>query len=126
MKKDKLKALVIEKAGKDWGMVNMTELMESGRWVCGLNIITSLEDVVEQAEKANMPIIHRKYLKKLKKIRKEKMNDKEKKKIAKEITDITNFHLRALNMEITEENLKFGIQMFVEGVKFIKEKEKEE
>jgi len=43
------------------------------------------------------------------------MKDKEKKKLAKEITDIADFHLTALDMEVTEENLKFGIRMFVEG-----------
>jgi len=63
MEKEELKALVIEKVSdKDWGVVNMTELLKDGKWLCGLNLITSIEDVVEQAEKENVPIITRKYL----------------------------------------------------------------
>lgn len=64
MKEDKLKALVIDKdpVRKNWGIVNVTELTEDGKWHCGLNLITSIEDAVERAEKENVPIITRKYL----------------------------------------------------------------
>ena len=71
-KNDKLYALVIEpnpdrrKDGKDWsdGIVNMTELDKDGVWHCGLNLITSIEDVVEHAYKRNVPIITRKFIEK--------------------------------------------------------------
>jgi len=44
-------------------------LFEDGTWRNGLNYITSIEDVVERAEKENVPIITRKFLEtRLKKI----------------------------------------------------------
>jgi len=64
----KLKALVIypipnsNNKTEKWGIVNMTELMEDEEWICGLNLITSIEDVVEKADKENVPIITIKYL----------------------------------------------------------------
>jgi hypothetical protein len=45
-----------------WDIVNMTELMKDGTWMSGMNLITSIEDVVERADKENVPIITRKYL----------------------------------------------------------------
>jgi len=61
--KEKIKAFVIEPISDgEWHIVNMTELMEDGKWMCGLNLITSIEDVVERADKKNVPIITRKYL----------------------------------------------------------------
>ena len=62
----KLKAIVIEPCGEDWGMVNMTDLMTDGTWVLGLNLITTIEDVVERAHKEDVPILHRKTLETLK------------------------------------------------------------
>lgn len=68
MKKEKLKALVIEPdpVRKTWDIVNMTELTEDGKWLCGLNFITSIKDVVERADKENVPIFTRKYLEEIK------------------------------------------------------------
>ena len=69
-----LYAFVIERGPKiggenEWRMVRMTELFEDGTWRNGLNYITSIEDVVERAEKENVPIITRKFLEtRLKKI----------------------------------------------------------
>ena len=63
--KNKLKALVIEPVNPikgSWGVVNMTRLLEDGTWECGKNLITSIENVVEQAEQKNVPIITRKYM----------------------------------------------------------------
>lgn len=40
-----------------WSMVCQTEYMEDGRWISGMVLITSLEDVVARAEKAGKPII---------------------------------------------------------------------
>jgi hypothetical protein len=63
MQEEKIKALVIEPGLDDkWDIVNVTELMEDGTWVAGMNLVTSLEDVVERAAKENVPIITRKYL----------------------------------------------------------------
>jgi len=52
-----------------------------------------------------------------------KMKTKEKKKIVKEIQDIIFFQLKVLKMEITKENMSFGTTIFIEGVKYIKDKE---
>jgi len=65
--KEKLKALVIEKAGKDWGMVNMTELTTDGKWILGMNLITSIEEVIKTSIKRGVPIITREVLEKLNK-----------------------------------------------------------
>ena len=67
----KLKAYIIEKTipdkfGSNWGMVNMTELTEDGTWHCGLNYITSIEDVVEKSVKNKVPIWTREYLESIK------------------------------------------------------------
>jgi len=40
-----------------WGMVAQTEYMEDGSWVSGLTLITSIEDVLDRAEKEGKPII---------------------------------------------------------------------
>jgi len=72
MKKEpKLKALVIERnpVNQKWDMVNMTKLTEDGVWHCGLNIITSIEYVIEQADKENVPVITRNYFEKLKQLK---------------------------------------------------------
>jgi len=63
MKKDKekIKAFVIEPdvlITKE-NMVNVTVVMEGGGWECEQ---TSLKDVIERADKENVPIIARKYL----------------------------------------------------------------
>ena len=66
MKKEpKLKALVIERdsVNQKWDIVNMTELTEDDVWHCGANIITNIEDVIERAEKENVPVITRKIMK---------------------------------------------------------------
>jgi hypothetical protein len=67
MKKEKLKAFVIEPSdinpdAEKWSIVNMTELMDDGTWMYGANYITSIEGAVERADKENVPIITRRYL----------------------------------------------------------------
>jgi hypothetical protein len=63
MEKEKIKAFVIEPSPDGtWDIVNVTELMEDGAWMSGMNLITSIEDVVERADKENVPIITRRYL----------------------------------------------------------------
>jgi len=65
MKKDKIKALIIQPGpDNDWTIVNMTELTEDGKWKIGLNYITSIEDVVELADKKGVPIMTIKTLRK--------------------------------------------------------------
>jgi hypothetical protein len=61
---DKLRAFVIEPdpTNGSWGMVCLTKLTEDGVWHCGINLITSIEDVIEQANNENVPIITRKYM----------------------------------------------------------------
>ena len=65
--KKKLKALVIEKTSKDWGMVNMTELTTDGKWILGMNLITSIEEVIKTSIEKGVPIITREVLEKLNK-----------------------------------------------------------
>jgi hypothetical protein len=63
MKKEKIKVFVIEPIlDGEWDIVNMNVLMEDGTWGLGMNLITSLENMVELADKENVPIITRKYL----------------------------------------------------------------
>lgn len=63
MGKDKIHAYVIRDATDDlpntpkWSMVVQTEYMEDGRWISGMVLITSIEDVLDRAEKAGKPII---------------------------------------------------------------------
>ena len=52
------------------------------------------------------------------------MTKKEKKLIDKEILDIVIFHLKILKIEISKKNIKMAIVMFIEGVKYIKERKK--
>ena len=55
-KKEKLVAYVVSPVEKDWSIVNQTEYFDNGRWVIGMNLITSLEDVMQRAwdEKVNV------------------------------------------------------------------------
>lgn len=55
--KDKLKAYVVEPLEKDWSMVNQTEYFESGKWVIGMNLITSLEDVMQRAFEQKIAVL---------------------------------------------------------------------
>lgn len=58
MKKEpKLVAFVIEPIDGKWSIVNQTEYYSDGTWVCGLNLITSIEDVVERANELKINII---------------------------------------------------------------------
>jgi len=60
---DKVHAYVIRDATDflddtpKWGLVNQTEYMEDGRWISGMNLITSIEDVLDRAEQKGVPII---------------------------------------------------------------------
>jgi hypothetical protein len=59
----KLHALVIRDATDGlsdvpkWSMVSQTEYMEDGRWVSGMMLLTSIEDVLDRAEEQGVPII---------------------------------------------------------------------
>jgi len=59
----KLQAYVIRDATeglKDvpkYGIVCQTEYMENGQWISGMNLITSIEDVLERAEEKGVAII---------------------------------------------------------------------
>lgn len=57
MKKDDVIALVVGHTLNDLRMVCMTELMSDGKWRCGLMVITSIDDVLDRAEKEHLPII---------------------------------------------------------------------
>jgi len=52
----KVVAYVIKKAGKTWDMVCQTEYLEDGTWVMGMNLITSIGDVLDRAEKQGLNI----------------------------------------------------------------------
>ena len=66
MKKDsKLKAYVVEPIDGDWSMVNQTEYFEDGRWVIGLVLITSLEDVMKSAWKQKVAVLPQSILERL-------------------------------------------------------------
>ena len=56
-KKEKLVAYVIEPVDGKWDMVCQTEYFDNGRWIIGMNLLTSLEDVVERAYKKKINII---------------------------------------------------------------------
>jgi len=56
-KKEKLVAYVIEPIDEKWDMVCQTEYYDNGKWIIGMNLLTSLEDVVERANKKKLTII---------------------------------------------------------------------
>lgn len=56
-KEPRVVAYVINKIDKDWSMVNQTEYLDDGTWVCGMNLITSIDDVLDRAEKLGLNII---------------------------------------------------------------------
>jgi len=51
------------------------------------------------------------------------MNQKEKRLVDKDVIDIISFHLGVLEMEESKTNLKLALHMFVEGVRYVKERE---
>ena len=59
----KLHAFVIRDATEGlpdapkWSIVNQTEYFDDGQWVSGMNLITSIEDVLDRAEKLGVAII---------------------------------------------------------------------
>jgi hypothetical protein len=65
-KTKKLKALIIEPVHGKWGMVAMSELT-SEKWLFGMTIITSIEDVIKRSIKECVPIITREVFEKLNK-----------------------------------------------------------
>ena len=54
------------------------------------------------------------------------LTDKEKSKVDKKIMDIVLFHLKALDMEETKENIKLAMTMFIEGITYWKEETSKE
>jgi hypothetical protein len=50
-------ALVIRKQGKKWDMVCVTEYTKNGDWISGMNMITSIDDVLDTAEKKKLNIV---------------------------------------------------------------------
>lgn len=54
--KGKLKAYVIEKIGKQWDIVAQTKYYESGVWVTGEIVLTSLEYIMQKATKEKVAI----------------------------------------------------------------------
>jgi len=50
------------------------------------------------------------------------LSKRDKEKVDKEVLDIIMFHLRALQIEPTKENINLATTMFVEGVKYWEEK----
>ena len=61
-------ALIIESnpLTKKWdGLVNLTTLTKDGKWMCGINLLTSLQDIVERADQWGLPIITRTAMEKL-------------------------------------------------------------
>lgn len=63
---ENIKAFVIRKVKNDWRMVCLTEITKDGEWACGMNLITSIDEVLDEAEKNNLPIIFEKTLTELK------------------------------------------------------------
>ena len=55
-------ALIINPVDKGYKIVNVTELKKNGEWMIGMNLITSIEDVLERAEKEGLNIIFEKTL----------------------------------------------------------------
>jgi competence protein ComGF len=53
------------------------------------------------------------------------MNEEEKQQVDKEVLEIILFHLKVLGMEESKQNINLATTMFVEGVKYIKEKEEQ-
>ena len=58
---DNIRALIIRKANidrkeKGWGTVCCTELLNDGTWMCGLNIITSIDAVLDESEKKGIVV----------------------------------------------------------------------
>ena len=55
----KLHAYVIAKpfGAKDWSMVVQTEYFDDGTWVSGMNLITSIDDVLDRAEKKGIIVV---------------------------------------------------------------------
>ena len=51
------KALVIKKCDDIWDMVNVTEYLSDDTWCCGMNLLTSIDDVLDTAEKNGLTII---------------------------------------------------------------------
>lgn len=63
LNRNKISALVVEQLEPGlWIVVNMTELTKDGVWRCGENMITSLESVVEKANRLGVPIMTRRCL----------------------------------------------------------------
>lgn len=56
-KKEKLTAYIVEPVKEDWSIVNQTEYFESGRWVIGMNLITSLKDVMKRAYEKKIAVL---------------------------------------------------------------------
>ena len=50
-------ALVISPQDKDWKIVCVTEYRKNGEWMCGMNFITSIKEVLEIAWKEKLSII---------------------------------------------------------------------
>lgn len=63
MNEPALKAYVLRQFDDEWSCVCVTEYMNDGTWVCGMNFITSLADAVKTAEKAGVCIIFESMLK---------------------------------------------------------------
>ena len=56
--KKKLVGFVIEPVeSKDWGLVNKTQYFSDGSWLCGLNEVTTIEAVAQEAFKKKINII---------------------------------------------------------------------
>jgi len=61
--KDKVVALIIRRGIDDkWATVGVTAYTESGAWIDGMILITSIDDVLDTAEKHNLNIIFEKTL----------------------------------------------------------------
>jgi hypothetical protein len=50
-------ALVISPSQSGWGTVCVTEYLKDGTWVCGMNLITTVENVLDEAYKRKISII---------------------------------------------------------------------
>ena len=50
-------ALIIKKFDDSWLDVCVTEYKKDGTWILGMNLVTSLKDVMDTAEKNKLSII---------------------------------------------------------------------
>jgi len=50
-------ALVVAPQDKEWKVVCVTEYTKEGKWMCGLNLITSIEDILQTAWENKLYII---------------------------------------------------------------------